>query len=318
MCIPSSPMEPIIGYAWCLMSTLLCFKNPLPVIQSLLIARSQKMDPSMLPTVQAVIAARGYGSGARPLPSTAAVLHAITSAFGAEAPAWVASDEGAEADSSAPLGLERLVVDPDSAPSSATVMRAASGARAALTGLAAIAPGAAPPFGPIAAGKRIREAPAAAASGAPDSSGSRLHVLAKRPRGRPRRALAIDAPAAAAAGSLGGMQVAVTGGMEGGGASGAGASTRDFGPLPPDYAAGPTFDEPGVDDLTGPAAREADDGDSDAASLPTGRLTAQLPVRRGASVGRGQHLPKGVTDHLIAWVIEHKKSPYPTNGEPGP
>lgn len=273
------------------------------------------MDPTAIPSLTSAIAARGYGTGGRALPSEESVLHAITSAFGSGAPAWTESGDGAEADALASSGLDRFI-DPDAAPSSATVMRAAAGARAALAGLAASAPGAAPPFGTVTAGKRAREAPAAAAPAlglpAAGDSGAPLHVLAKRPRGRPRRTPAVDAPAAAAAAYFG---AAAAGSAEGGGADGAGAPAHDRGGLSLALLPDASFDEHGGAGAPVAAPRAAEDDDSDALSLPTGRPSAQPPFRGGASVGRGQHLPKAVTDLLISWVIEHKKSPYPTNGE---
>lgn len=36
--------------------------------------------------------------------------------------------------------------------------------------------------------------------------------------------------------------------------------------------------------------------------------------KASAATTRGQHLPQSVTDLLVAWTIEHKRSPYPTNG----
>ena len=249
------------------------------------------MDPSLVPKVLATIEARGYGNG-RPLPTLSGVTAAISSTR--TLPAWAAylGDK-----SDAPSMADDFKGESCPAPSSITIMRSAVRAREALAALAAAAPGAAPPLATT--GKRFRETAGTmgsisggAASATPSTGDGRLHVLAKRPRGRPRR-------------------IPVQPGETGDIAISAAADMGEPKLMPASRAVRDR-------DLVARLASEYDsdeggDADYEVESEEPSAPPLSAPQLPG-SVGRGQHLPKGVTDVLVSWVIEHKKNPYPTNG----
>ena len=246
------------------------------------------IDPSLISSVLATIDARGYGNY-RTLPSISNVTAAVSQAMQAHLPGSFYCEP-----SFVVTGGTTIAADKVTAPSSITALSAAMSARKALSVLKEVS---SPVVRLSSIGKRSRTVPSLVPL-LPASDGA----LRKKVRGRRPNTEVPDSPSEGD--SAGATKVKVRALRD---RSVLRPADSEFSEVEPEFEGeGSTRQSDECSGLGGGGTIEsARDIDVDWEATDA----APKVKSRGAA-----HLPQHVTDQLIAWVIAHKRHPYPTNG----